>query len=136
MATNDGHIVYGRKYDGFAGVLVGMSYDFAFDTTNIATGVFIVRLPKGAKLFVNAVGIITAFNAATTNVITLGYGASYNELIASGDVNAGTAGYTDVARGKYLTFTEDKDLFLKYAQTGTAANAGAGRLNLSWICGN
>lgn len=132
MATNDGHSVYGQKYDGYAGATVTVVKNFAFDTANIATGVFVARVPKGAKLSINQVVVGTAFNAASTNVIVAGYGASLNELIGAADVTEGTPAVYNGVAGLMLTFTEDKDVYIKYTQTGTAANAGAGKYILQW----
>lgn len=132
MATDDGHVVRGLKYDGYDGATITKEVYFAYNTTGISTGIFVARVPKGAKLSINQVVVGTAFNAATTNVIVAGYGASLNELIAAGDVTEGTAGVYDGVAGLMLTFTEDKDVYIKYTQTGTAADAGAGKYILQW----
>ena len=132
MATNDGHIVYGQKYDGFAGATVTVEKRIAFDTTGASAGIFVARIPKGAKLSINQFVVGTAFNAASTNVVVAGYGASLNELIASGDVTEGTVGVYNGVAGLMLTFTEDKDVYLKYTETGTAATTGAGKYILQW----
>ena len=132
MATNDGHVVYGQKYDGYAGATVTVEKRIAFDTAGAATGIFVARIPKGAKLSINQFVVGTAFNAASTNVIVAGYGASLNELISASDVTEGTAGAYNGVAGLMLAFTEDKDVYIKYTQTGTAANAGAGKYILQW----
>lgn len=133
MATNDGHSVRGKKFGGFDGAVIGASMDFEFDTDGIAAGKFLCRIPKGARILVNEVVVIEAFNAASTNVITVGYGASLNELVAAGDVTEGTPDVYVIDLGKYITFTEDKDIYVKYAQTGTAATTGIARYNLVYL---
>ncbi len=133
MATNDGHNSGGLKYDGHAGVVLAKSISFAYNTTGISTGVFFVRLPKGAKLILNQMVLSAAFNAASTNVIVAGYGASLNELVAAGDIDESQATVQDAASGlKLAALTEDKDIYVKYTQTGTAADAGAATYNIAW----
>ena len=133
MATNDGHNSGGLKYDGHAGVVLGKSISFAYNTTGIDTGIFFVRLPKGAKLILNQFVCSTAFNAGTTNVFVAGYGASLNELVAAADVDETSATVQTAASGlKLAALTEDKDIYIKYTQTGTAASAGAATYNIAW----
>lgn len=133
MATNDGHNSGGLKYDGIEGIVLGKSIDFAYNTPNIATGVFFVRLPKGARLITNDVIPSTAFNAGTTNVFVAGYGASLNELVAAGDIDETSTTVQTAASGlKLAALTTDVDVYIKYTQTGTAASAGAARYNIAW----
>jgi len=132
MATNDGHEVRGLKYGGFDGATITKVVNFAYNTTGVSTGLFVARLPKGAKISINQVVVGTAFNAGTTNVIVAGYGASLNELIGTSDVTEGTAGVYNGVAGLMLTLTEDKDVYIKYTQTGAAADAGAGKYILQW----
>ena len=132
MATNDGHSVYGQKYDGYAGATVTVEKRIAFDTAGASAGIFVARVPKGAKLSINQFVVGTAFNAASTNVIVAGYGASLNELLAAGDVTEGTPGVYNGVAGLMLTFTEDKDVYLKFTETGAAATTGAGKYIMQW----
>lgn len=132
MATDDGHVVYGKKYDGYSGATVTVETRIAFNTAGAAAGIFVARIPKGAKLSINRFVVGTAFNAAGTNVIVAGYGASLNELLAAGDVTEGTPGVYDGVAGMMLTFTEDKDVYLKFTETGTAATTGSGKYILQW----
>lgn len=134
MATNDGHSVRGQKYDGFANAVLGEKVWVNYDTANVATGLFVARIPKGAKIIKNQFVVGTAFNAASTNVVVAGYGASLNELLGASDVTEGTAGVYNGVAGLMLTFSEDKDVYVKYTQTGTAASAGAGVYILEWVC--
>lgn len=109
-----------------------------YNDTDIATGVgFKHYLPDGASiLFVN-VKIKTAFNAGTTNVLTVGQNAtSYNDMVAAADVNEAATGSSMVLRGADLTISGDARPFVKYTQTGTAATAGKAEIVIAYIPAN
>jgi hypothetical protein len=73
--------------------------------------------------------VVTAFNAATTNVITLGDGTTANKYLAAGDVTEGTPGVTPAGgKGPFPAETAAGTLTATYAQTGTAATTGAARV--------
>ena len=99
-----------------------------FNDPNIASGVaFDESLPAGAFIISVTVEIVTAFNAGTTNVVTVGTNATnYNNIVASGDVTPGTPGVAQIVRGlgRALAASADTAVFAKYSQTGTAATAG------------
>jgi hypothetical protein len=67
----------------------------------IATGVaFDNYLPQNAFIENVLVEIVTVFNAGTTNVLTVGtVGATYNNIVAAGDVNEAAAGVYQATRG-------------------------------------
>lgn len=93
----------------------------------IATGIPIRNwLPDGAQILRTTVTIQQVFNAATTNVLTVGTNASdYNDIVAGGDVDETTLGATAVLTGAKLNaLSGDKQVFIKYTQTGTAATTG------------
>lgn len=75
--------------------------------------------------------VTTAFNAATTNVITFGYTkSSALEIVASGisgnPLAVGAIHLTSaVGLGLAATSAADIPLFVKYTQTGTAATTGS-----------
>lgn len=81
--------------------------------------------------FVNRImcEVATAFNASTTNVVTLGVTSpNANELTGAAGVTPGTPGIYDITaantRGTAWTSVADVLLYAKYTQTGTAATAG------------
>lgn len=85
------------------------------------------RLPLGAIIHDISVDIETAFNAGTTNVLTIGTTtASANEIVAAADVNEGATGYTRVSTGLggSLCRSAEQNIYAKYTQSGTAATAG------------
>lgn len=99
-----------------------------YNDVGIATGVaFENYLPQAAFILLVYTEIVTAFNAATTNVLTAGtVGAAYNNLVAAGDVNPALAGVYPSTRGigRALTAAGNVLPFAKYTQTGAAATAG------------
>jgi hypothetical protein len=93
----------------------------------IASGRAGVTIPQGAFITSVLVEIVTGFNAATTNVLTLGSAPNYNNLLAAADIAApGTPGITSPTRGigRSLTAAGDLTIGPKYTQTGAAATAG------------
>lgn len=99
-----------------------------FNDAGIATGVaFDESLPQGAFILGVWVEVVTAFNAVTTNVLTIGTNAStYNNIVAAADVNEGATGVTQVTRGlgRSITAAAELPVFAMYTQTGTAATTG------------
>ena len=95
--------------------------------------------------------LIAAFNAGTTNVLTLGVtSASANELLAAGDITEATVGYYVPATpllvlGRRQTQTAQAaisgvdycqsgvGLWAKYTQSGTAATTGQAIFVIEYI---
>lgn len=99
-----------------------------YNDAGIATGVaFENYIPQGAYILMVETEIVTAFNAVTTNVYTVGtVGAAFNNFVAAGDVNPALAGVypSTRAKGRALTAAGNVLPVAKYTQTGTAATAG------------
>ena len=100
-----------------------------FGDVGIASGVaFDNPLPAGAFILRVLVEIVTAFNAVTTNVLTVGTVNTppYNNIVAAADVNEAVTGIYDVTRalGRSLTAAGDVTVVAQYTQTGTAATTG------------
>jgi len=103
---------------------------FNFNDANIATGVaFDNYLPQNAFIETVLTEVVVAFNAGTTNPISVGtVGPAYTNIVQVADVTSGTPGVypSTVGRGRSLTAAGDVLPFVKYAQTGTAATTGQG----------
>lgn len=114
-----------------------ISKTIAFNTTGIGTDqtVEVGQLPEGARVIDGVVYVTTAFNAATTNVLTVGTGTSTNEYFGSSDVTEGTpAGYAmPTANRGIVVGTGGAIVYVKYTQTGTAATTGAATVILTYI---
>lgn len=99
-----------------------------FNDAGIANGIaFENYLPRSAFIIQVLTEIVTAFNAVTTNVYTVGtVGAAYNNIVAAGDVNPALAGVYPSTRavGRALTAAAAVLPVAKYTQTGTPATTG------------
>lgn len=111
-----------------------MRHNLTFSDVGLANGVAIGpdALPQNAFIIGCWVEIVQAFNAGTTNTLTVGTNSpAYNNIVAVGDIAGnGTAtiaaSVTAVARplGRSLTAAGDVPVFIKFVQTGTPANTG------------
>jgi hypothetical protein len=111
-----------------------------FNDQGIAAAQQFGALPTSAYILSIDAYVTTAFNAGTTNVVTLGTTkASANEVVASG-ITAGTPGvyHLTSAAGLGLAVTNgvSPTLWAKYAQTGTAATTGAVTIVISFVPNN
>ena len=106
-----------------------------FGDTNIATGVKMGTLPLGAHILQTSVHIRTVFNAATTNVLTVGTNSTaYDNMINAAAVAEGTLGYTVAAPNADIVYpTGDLDVFAKFTQSGTAATTGQADIVVTYV---
>lgn len=103
----------------------------------ISTGVKVGRLPAGASVLFTNVKIKTAFNAVTTNVLTVGQNSSsYNDMVNASDIDETATGSSMVVRGADLTLATEVDVYAKYTQTGTAATAGVAEIIVAYCANN
>ncbi len=80
--------------------------------------------------------ITEAFNATTTNVLTIGTAADASAVLGATDLNELVVGTTIPLAASGFYVTVDTPLFIKYAQTGTAASAGAAIICLTFFPNN
>ena len=106
-----------------------------FGDTGIATGVLMGTLPSGAHIINTSVHVRTVFNAATTNVLTVGTNSSaYDDCINAAAVAEGTLGYTVATPNADIVYpTGDLGVYVKYTQTGTAATTGKADIVVSYV---
>lgn len=94
----------------------------AFDTENASDGVVLTKLPANIVI-TRAVAVVnTAFNAATTNVLTVGTNDDVNDILGTSDITEGTAAVYN--KQTFIEYNAKKTVKAKYTQTGTAATAG------------
>lgn len=100
--------------------------DVAYNTPGIGSGIKFGALPADSVFIGAFIDVTTAFNAATTNVLTIGTDASAVDAFDASAI-AETAGSQLVFPIAAFTCarTAETPLYVKYAQTGTAATAGA-----------
>lgn len=106
-----------------------VKYNTSGIATKASTG---ITLPKGAIVTRVACNVTTAFNAATTNVLTFGYSSDTDALMGSSDITEGTVG-TYVKERMDAALTGNSVVYAQYTQTGTAATAGAADVYVTYI---
>ena len=127
MATNTAQIVPGARQDPRQ-VINSLKKTVNYNDAGISSGIaFDNGIPAGAFITNVMVEVVTAFNAGTTNVLTVGTNStSFNNLVAAGDVDEAATGVTVVTRGYGRSIAASADLvpYVKYTQTGDAATTG------------
>lgn len=130
MATNTAGTSARRDPRNVANTMVAI---VNFNDVGIGTGNKFGTLPIGARIVDVIVEVITAFNAGSTNVFTVGTNASsYNNIVNAADVNEAATGATRVERGigGAIARAADIDVFAMYTQTGTPATTGKAEVTI------
>lgn len=120
----------GNQVTNIGGVLSAVTVALAYTDSSAVT---IATIPAGSQIVSINIDVTTAFNAASTNTVTVGKNGSAAAFVASTSV--GSAGRASVATtGVYSawadTGTSDISATVTYSQTGTAASAGAARVTI------
>ena len=100
-----------------------------FDDEDINKGVKVCDLPDNIIVTKAVAVVTTAFNAGTTNVLTVGTNDDANNLLGSDDVTEGTAA-AYAGGNKFVQLGTGGKVNAKYTQTGTDATAGAADIYL------
>jgi len=108
-----------------------------FNTTGVATGVLMGTLPAGAQIIDCVVNVVTAFNAGSTNVLTVGTNSTdFNNIMGSSDITEGTPGGYRALTGAGVEFAADADVYIKYTQSGTTADTGQAVVVVAYVPNN
>lgn len=100
----------------------------AFDTDGADEGVELCKIPHSV-IITRAVAVVqTAFNAGTTNVLTVGANSDADNILGSSDITEGTAG--TYSKQLFLEAAKGASVKAKFTETGTAATAGAAEIYL------
>ena len=124
-------MAYNNNVTNAAGQLSAITATIAYTDTGAVT---IGTLPAGAQIVDINIDVTTAFNAATTNTVTVGKTGTAAAFVTATSV--GSAGRASVATtGVYSAWanvgTSDVDYAtVTFSQTGTAASAGAARVTI------
>ena len=124
-------MAYNNSVTNTAGQLSAITATIAYTDTSAVT---IGTIPANAQIVDINIDVTTAFNAATTNTVTVGKTGSAAAFVTSTSV--GSAGRASVATtGVYSAWanvgSSDVDYAtVTYSQTGTAASAGAARVTI------
>jgi hypothetical protein len=119
-----------NQVTNIGGMLSAVTTTVAFSN---ATAVTIATIPAGAQIQNVHIDVTTAFNAATTNTVTVGTSASAAAYVTStsvGSLGRASTATTGVFSAWANTGTSDVSATITYSQTGTAATAGALRVTI------
>jgi len=119
-----------NQVTNIGGVLSAITTTVAY--TN-ASAVTIGTIPANSQIVDINIDVTTAFDAGTTNTVTVGKTGSAAAFVAATDVSS--AGRESVATtGVYSAWADtgssDVSATATFAQTGTAATAGAARVTI------
>ena len=119
-----------NQVTNIGGVLSAITTTVAY--TN-ASAVTIATIPANSQIVDINIDVTTAFNAGTTNTVTVGKSGSAAAFVTATSV--GSAGRASVAStGVYSAWADtgssDVSATVTFAQTGTAATAGAARVTI------
>jgi hypothetical protein len=110
--------------------------DFSNQAIGTGNGIPIGAIEAGAIPLYCHVTIETVFNAATTNVFTVGTVDDLTGFATSAGTIAGTAGFKGNLTGALtgIPLAADKVVYVKYTQTGTAATTGKAEVVMTFAC--
>lgn len=119
-----------NQVTNIGGMLSAVTTTIAYTNSSAVT---IATLPANAQIVDIYIDVTTAFNAGTTNTVTVGKTGSAAAFVASTSV--GSAGRASVATtGVYSAWADtgssEVSATITYSQTGTAASAGAARVTI------
>ena len=120
----------GNQVTNIGGVLSAVTNTVAYTDSSAVT---IGSIPANSQIVDINIDVTTAFNAASTNTMTVGKSGSAAAFVASTSV--GSAGRASVATtGVYSAWPDvgsyDVPVTATFSQTGTAASAGAARVTI------
>jgi hypothetical protein len=124
-------MAYNNAVTNSAGQLSAITTTIAFGNTSAVT---IGTIPANSQIVFVNIDVTTAFNAGTTNNVTVGKTGTAAAYVTSTSV--GSAGRASVAStGVYSAWADVGNSDVDYAtvtftQTGTAATAGAARVTI------
>ena len=105
--------------------------------SDAAARVLIATLPVGAVILNSWVEVLTAFNAGTSNLVTVGYGAiaaaTADDFVAT--VTEGTpAVYGQATPGlPFAALTAETDVYVYYTPGATGATTGKARAFIEYV---
>lgn len=135
MATNTAQVSPASRQDARQ-VANTLKKTVNFNDAGVSTGIaFDQSIPAGAVIISVIVSIVAAFNAVTTNVLTVGTNSTtFNNIVNSADVDETVIASTQVLRGLGPSIAAAADVTptVKYTQTGTAATTGQAIITITY----
>ena len=98
----------------------------AFHPTGASSGGELCKIPNNVMITRAVAVVTTAFDAGTTNVLTIGTNDDVDNLLGSSDITEGTTGA--YSKQTFVEAAKGAKIKGKYTQTGTAATAGAAEI--------
>lgn len=118
----------------YGSVAALVTFAALYNTSGIGSAVLLCTIQASAAkpvLLEASAEVITAFNAGTTNVLTLGTNTTATQILGAADITEGTPGFYPAGAGVgKVRLVANTDIYVKYAQTGTAASTGAAKIYL------
>lgn len=118
--------VYPGKFQGSP--KVAHTYQVFYNTAGIASGIQVDTIsasPASPVQVEVSADVVTAFNAASSNVLTAGTSSTATEWLGSGDITEGTPGYYPASNAvNKFRLTTDTQIWVKYTQSGSAQATG------------
>lgn len=98
-----------------------------------SSAVTIGTVPSGATILkaISGLQVNVAFNAGTTNVVDIGTTA--NDDLYGTDLAAGSIAFVPLDEAVTQAISADTTFTATYAQSGTAASAGSGKVVIAYI---
>lgn len=135
MATNDTATPKGRE--NVPNTVCYIRKKITFADAGAAGGIPIEWMRKGSIILGTDILITTAFNAGTTNPLTVGINSTaYDNIVTTAQSVAGTPGLKQnlAPTGTALVpLAADSQVFVKYVPTGTAATTGEGYVIIKFV---
>ena len=103
----------------------------AFNDTGVAPGKELKKLPNNAYITRAVAVVTTAFNAGTTNVLTVGTNDDCDNILGTSDITEGTAG--TYSKQTFVEAAKGAKIKAKYTQTGTDATAGVADVYIFFV---
>lgn len=121
-----GNVYQGGAFQGSP--KVAHTYIVNYNTNNIANGVQVdtisASVDRPVQVEVSA-NVVTAFNAASSNVLTAGTSSTATEWLGGSDITEGNPGYYPASNAvKKFRLTTDTPIWVKYTQSGSAQATG------------
>lgn len=112
---------------------VGLEQVATADITFADSTVTVVDLPANTLITRVIAEVTAAFNAGTTNVLTVGTDAGASDLLGAGDITEGTTGFYESTTVKALRLSAAKSIIAKYSYTGTTPTTGKATIYVFFV---
>jgi hypothetical protein len=104
-----------------------------FSDVDVANRAMLPGLPAGANLIRALTCISTAFNAGTTNTMSIGTTSGGTDILNAAAAGAATGIVSTLAPVGKSLLAADTTYFVTIAMTGTAATAGVAEVILEYV---